>query len=340
MKVSIIVPTRNRADLLARAVQALAAQSHRELEVIVIDDGSTEPVRAAVREVCASHPGRVCLIEHGAAGGHGSGPAQARNAGIAVATGEVIGFCDDDDEWTDPQHLARVIPSFEQDPALDLHIANQVGMLDGRVVVASWLPQLRQRMAAKVSDSTGSVPVSVTDLCAADGFPHLNTVLLRRQALPAGSPFWTAVRYEEDRDFFWRLLDRCRGITLSAAPMAIHHIPDAQKNTNASTQHARVDRLLISAMVSRHISLSSSQPMIRRLAFHAEGDINRQLAVISAEAGDWRASRALAWVALTLRFSWKWLAYCAWLSVRSSVRSSARSSLGPSVGSGAKADAP
>jgi glycosyltransferase involved in cell wall biosynthesis len=339
MKVSIIVPTRNRADLLARAVRAVAAQTYRDLEVIVIDDGSTEPIRAAVREVCATYPGRVVLIEHGAAGGHGSGPAQARNAGITAATGEVIGFCDDDDEWTDPDHLARVISAFEQDPSLDLHIANQVGVLDGQVVIDNWLPQLRQRMASKVSGNSGSIPVSVTDLCAAGGFPHLNTVLLRREALPPEGPFWTAVRYEEDRDFFWRMLDRCRAVTLSHSPMAVHHIPDPQKNTNASTQHARVDRLLISAMVSRHIGLQTSQPTIRRLAFHAEGDINRQLAVISAEAGDWRAARVLAWMALTLRFSWKWLAYCAWLSVRSSGPASRRTSLASSADPGTKAGA-
>lgn len=313
MKVSIIVPTRDRPALLARAVRSILAQDHADIEVVLVDDGSPEPARILARQLRAEHPQRIRLVELGAAGGQGSGPGQARNVGLEQAGGQLLGFCDDDDEWTDPHHLARAAACFAADSTLDLYIANQVGQLNGQQVIDDWLSGL---VRPSTTPGAAATPIMVVKeaFCVASTFPHLNTVLLRRAVLTASGGFWTAVRYEEDRDFFWRALDRSQRVAVCFAPMAVHHVPDPARTVNASTQHIRRDKLLISAMVSRHIALEVSNRAIADLARTAESNVLKQLTQLSLDSGHHRAASRLGREALSLRFSWKWWAYCGWLN--------------------------
>lgn len=307
MKVSVVIPTRNRPELMARAVKAVALQTHTATEILVVDDGSSADARTALAQLVASFPaGRVVGIEHGVAAGPGTGPAQARNAGLQRAQGELLAFCDDDDEWTDPEHLARVAALFQARPLLDMHIANQVGLRQGQVHLQNWL----QGLVLPAEASSASIPVSKALLCAAATFPHLNTLVLRREMALRVGGFWPQVRYEEDRDFFWRALDAAREVQATLRVVARHHIPDPTRQDNASTQQQLNDKRLVSAMVSRHIAFSVSTPVIQALALAAEGNTVRQLALAAEAAKHPRTARRFGWTALALRFSWKWLAWC------------------------------
>jgi len=95
--VSAIIPTYNNAALVAEAVDSALAQTYRPLEVIVVDDGSTDDT--AARLAAYGERIRVVRIEH-------AGPAVARNAGIRAARGEFIAFLDSDDLWL-PEKVAR-----------------------------------------------------------------------------------------------------------------------------------------------------------------------------------------------------------------------------------------
>lgn len=313
MKVSVVIPTRNRPELMARAVKAVALQSHAATEVLVVDDGSSADARTALAQLVASFPaGRVVGIENGVAAGPGTGPAQARNAGLQRAQGELLAFCDDDDEWTDTEHLARVVTLFEAHPMLDLHIANQVGLRQGQVHMNNWL----QGLVLPPQAASASVPVSKALLCAATTFPHLNTLVLRREVALRVGGFWPQVRYEEDRDFFWRALDAAREVQATLRVVAHHHIPDATRQDNASTQQQLNDKRLVSALVSRHIAFTVSTPVIQALALAAEGNTLRQLALEAEAAKRPRTALSFGWAALALRFSWKWLAWCLALTLR------------------------
>jgi glycosyltransferase involved in cell wall biosynthesis len=90
--ISVVLPTRNRLALLQRAVDSVLAQTYRELELIVVDDGSTD----GTREWLAAHPEPRLRRLHRAGG---QGAAAARNAGLAEARGEYVAFQDDDDIW-------------------------------------------------------------------------------------------------------------------------------------------------------------------------------------------------------------------------------------------------
>jgi glycosyltransferase involved in cell wall biosynthesis len=97
--ISVIVPTRNRCDLLPTTLRSALAQRDVDLEIVVVDDASTDGTPDAVR---ALGDPRVRLVGQAARGGVSA----ARNRGIAEATGAWIAFLDDDDLWS-PEKLAR-----------------------------------------------------------------------------------------------------------------------------------------------------------------------------------------------------------------------------------------
>jgi glycosyltransferase involved in cell wall biosynthesis len=88
--ISVIIPTYNRVQLLERAVASVVDQSYRNIELIVVDDGSTDDTPSFVRSV--SRDVHYIQIPH-------SGVSAARNRGIEAATGKWIAFLDSDDYW-------------------------------------------------------------------------------------------------------------------------------------------------------------------------------------------------------------------------------------------------
>lgn len=91
--VSVIVPAFNAEAFIERTLQSCLAQTHRHLELIVIDDGSTDKTAAIVSAFAASDP-RVVLVSKA-----NEGLAAARNDGLARATGKYVAFLDADDLW-------------------------------------------------------------------------------------------------------------------------------------------------------------------------------------------------------------------------------------------------
>jgi len=115
--VSVVIPAHNSQQYIAPTLDSVLAQKHRPLEILVVNDGSTDSTARIVR----GYAPEVRLIEQGQCG-H---PA-ARNAGIRAATGEFLAFLDHDDLWS-PDKLERQIASFERNAALDLvfgHVQN------------------------------------------------------------------------------------------------------------------------------------------------------------------------------------------------------------------------
>ncbi|MDO9530947.1 MAG: glycosyltransferase [Deltaproteobacteria bacterium] len=106
--VSVIIPTYNRADLVQQALASVQAQTYRDFEIVVVDDGGTDgtyEVLSADRELrVLRHPD--CR-----------GVAAARNTGAAVARGEWLAFLDSDDLWL-PDKLARQVLLLEGAPEL------------------------------------------------------------------------------------------------------------------------------------------------------------------------------------------------------------------------------
>ena len=114
-KVSIIIPTYNRADMLVQAIQSVFSQTYQDFEIIVSDDGSIDHTR----DVLQSFGEKVIYLENP----HCGLPSKVRNAAIDVARGEFIAFLDSDDLWM-PDKLAKQIALLDEVPKVGLVSSN------------------------------------------------------------------------------------------------------------------------------------------------------------------------------------------------------------------------
>ena len=108
--ISVIIPTYNYARYLPEAIDSALGQTYAPVEVIVVDDGSTD----ATPDVLAAYGDRIRVLRQ-----TNQGVAVARNAGIAAARGEYLAFLDSDDIWC-PRKLELQIARFDMDPSLGL----------------------------------------------------------------------------------------------------------------------------------------------------------------------------------------------------------------------------
>jgi glycosyl transferase family 2 len=196
---SVVIPTYNRAALLSEALDSVFAQDIPSLEAVVVDDGSTDGTAG----VAAAYGGRVRYLRQA-----NRGPAAARNAGVALAAGELIAFLDSDDLWL-PGKLAAELEILARLPEADALISD-CEVWDGERQV-----QASHFAAAGVAPPAGDAPCFVADLpplWAAGSLVATGCITLRRRALAqlGGRPFDPALRYGEDWEFEIRLYHRCR----------------------------------------------------------------------------------------------------------------------------------
>ena len=105
LSVSVVIPTYNYGRFLATAIDSALAQTYTPMEVIVVDDGSTDDTAAVV----ARYGDRIRVLRK-----PNGGLSSARNAGIALARGDLVALLDADDRWL-PEKLERQVPYFVSD---------------------------------------------------------------------------------------------------------------------------------------------------------------------------------------------------------------------------------
>lgn len=110
LRVSVVIPTYNHARFLAQAIESALGQTLRPFEVIVVDDGSTDDSA----RILSRYADRIQVIRQ-----TNQGVATARNAGAAVASGDLLAFLDADDVWL-PGKLEKQAQRFQADPELGL----------------------------------------------------------------------------------------------------------------------------------------------------------------------------------------------------------------------------
>ena len=119
--VSVIIPVYNCEQYLAEAIQSVLCQTGSRLEVIVVDDGSTDASAEVARSFGSSV--RYCYQAN-------AGIGAARNCGIASAAGNLYAFLDADDRWVEGK-LAKQIAALEDDHSLDMVFGQVVQLQDG-----------------------------------------------------------------------------------------------------------------------------------------------------------------------------------------------------------------
>ncbi|ELY54938.1 glycosyl transferase family protein [Natronococcus amylolyticus DSM 10524] len=106
--ISVVIPTYNRSEMLALAINSSLNQTIPPREIIVVDDASTDNTE----EVATTYGDRINYIQHEV----NKGGAAARNTGIKEATGEYIAFLDSDDQWK-PQKIEEQVKELQNRPS-------------------------------------------------------------------------------------------------------------------------------------------------------------------------------------------------------------------------------
>jgi glycosyltransferase involved in cell wall biosynthesis len=155
-KVSIILPTFNRADTIVRAIKSAQVQTFQDWEMVVVDDGSTDDT---VGLICGLDP-RLLLIRQ-----ENRGVTEARNAGIRAARGDYFAFLDSDDEFL-PYHLelcVAFLDTYRDEHFISTEVLEDFGL--GRTVnhyrveTSDWYP----RKAALIGSHSLDLPPGETD---------------------------------------------------------------------------------------------------------------------------------------------------------------------------------
>lgn len=93
-KVSVIIPVYNAEKYITATISSVLAQTYKDLEIIVIDDCSTDASKECIEKLCEQHSNIIYHLQE-----KNAGVAVARNKGLDIATGRYIAFLDSDDEW-------------------------------------------------------------------------------------------------------------------------------------------------------------------------------------------------------------------------------------------------
>lgn len=109
-RVTVIIPTYNRARLIGKAIESVFNQTYSDFEIIIVDDGSTDETASEV----AQYGSRIRYLYQKHAGS-----SEARNLALRASTGELIAFLDSDDVWY-PKKLEKQIGLFDRDPSVGL----------------------------------------------------------------------------------------------------------------------------------------------------------------------------------------------------------------------------
>lgn len=226
-RISVIVRTRDRPELLAEALASLAASTYRRAEVLVVNDGGAPP------ELPEGFPlplRRVDLETHG-------GRAAAANAGIAAADGDCVAFLDDDD-LAEPEHLATLAG-----------LASAAGVAVAYTDAAVGVYQLDSGGWSCVERRLPYSRDFDPDLLLFDNYIPFNTLIIERRLLAEVGELDRGLPFFEDWDLLIRLAARARFHHLARVTCEYRHFRGAGHHVLGDVPRRRADFLEMKARV-------------------------------------------------------------------------------------------
>ncbi len=318
MDFSVIIASRNRSVLVRAAIQSVRDQTHRSVEIIVVHDGSDAqhaPAYAAIRQELSACGSFIELRPTS----QGHGQSYAYNRGAEVAQGAYLCFLDDDDTWTDPQHLSRAWTALSAPGGqAEVYFSNQLAYLaDVPVKGPIWLEGLERQLAGRPPLSADGVrAVSVDDLMVCGNHAQVNILIVSRDLYGRVGGFDECIRYECDVDFYLRIIDCGNGLLYSPHYVSRHNVPDPSGSANMSTSLSPLAKAIARAQVWNKAFFYSSSPAIRGAARRFKGYALRTQATLLLKERRTRAAFSIGLEALGTHFSFKWLAFCLYMGVR------------------------
>jgi len=264
LTVSVVVPTYGRSALLPDALRSVGEQTYDDIELVVVDDHSPEPVAPLVADLDLG-TGSVTVIRHD----ENRGANAARNTGIEASSGEFVAFLDDDDYWR-PETLERQLRTL-------LAGGPEVGLVT---------------VGMRIVDGTGE-PIGLTlptispddhpvdALASGASVGSFSRLMVRRTAIDAAG--LTDERFPCWQDWEWefRLANHCRFTSIDE-PLVVRRQTDADQITDNFDARRSVAYPLLR---EKHRATAAARGLAVERAFEAE--LARTLGASALPAGEY-----------------------------------------------------
>jgi cellulose synthase/poly-beta-1,6-N-acetylglucosamine synthase-like glycosyltransferase len=253
-RVSVIIPAYNTAAFIAETLDSVFAQTFRDFEVLVVNDGS--PDTEELERVLQPYLGRITYIRQ-----ENRGVAGARNAGILRSRGEYVAFLDGDDTWN-ADYMSAQLGLLESQEGVDLVYADLRIVGDTPDAGRTW-------MEFCPSHGTANFESIVREDCQVS----TSTVMARKQTVMAAGMFDGSVRRAEDYHLWIRIAHRGGRILYQRRVLGTYRV---RSDSQSSDQLAHIEAPgLALAKLDRQLDLSPQQhAVVRRRQAYCEARVN------------------------------------------------------------------
>jgi glycosyltransferase involved in cell wall biosynthesis len=259
--VTTIIPVYNRAGMLRVAVESVLAQTYRPIEIVIVDDGSTDDTAAAADALAAAHP-EIRVVHQG-----NTGVGLAREAGRRVARGEFIQHLDSDDVLY-PRKFELQVAGLVSRPECGV----SYGWTRAQNPDGSYEPAPTKRTGERIETMFPSM--------LASRWWHTLTGLYRASLLEAAGP-WLGMRNEEDWEYDARI---------ASLGVRLHYVPEwlseyrlhgtGQLSANGLRPDVLRDRTRAHTLILRHAQRVGIGPDVPEMQFFA-----RELFLLARQCG-------------------------------------------------------
>lgn len=232
-KVSIIIPTYNRSDILCRAVRSIISQTYDDFELIIIDDASTDDTPNAIGAIDDNR-----IIYHRKIKNEGG--ARARNTGMALASGDYIAFLDSDDEWM-PEKLEKQVSLMERSEAFVTYT--------GFII---WNDKTKEVIEERHPKWSGDI---LDELLKWNCVGTTSTIMVRRECFETVGGFDENMPQSQDWEMWIRLAKEYRFDYIEEM-LCRYYVHSGSQITDDVTKELRAREMLL----AKHIDLISGSP--------------------------------------------------------------------------------
>ena len=231
--VSVVVPTYGRPETVLDALDSVATQTYDNIEVVVVDDHSPEPVEPRLREL--SFDVQLRCLRHE----ENKGANAARNTGLRAAAGEFVAFLDDDDVWTSEVVEREVRTFLEGGDSVGVVYTGSIMQNGDGEVIGTYTPEV-----------SGDV---LTDLFCGRRIAPFSNIMVRASAIEDAGVLDERFPSLQDREWYFRLAQHCEFEPVRE-PLVVHRTDDDARISDDFESKRDVSYPLL---VEKHRSLAA-----------------------------------------------------------------------------------
>ncbi len=244
-RVSVVIPTRQRRDMVKAAVESVLHQTRPPDEVIVVDDGSTDGTAEMLMEI--RHESLTVVASPPV------GVAEARNLGIRKSSGDLIAFCDSDDLWR-PDKLEKQLAYFAVDPKPVMVYSDALEYFDGKPGGES------DTIFSKQTPFAGDIFESLL----LDNYIPTSAVIVMRRALDETTGFKNEFCPAEDYGM-WLQISKLGRTTFHPEPLAVYNRHAGQAGRRLGLMYSQTAAVIKSVLTQSDLNYKDIPGLGERL---------------------------------------------------------------------------